>query len=308
MIELLQFMAAPLVACTLLAGIHGYLGIHVVRRGVIFVDIALAQMAALGAAVGLLFHIEIESLSANVLSVLFTFGGAMLLAGIRRFERKVPIEAYIGVLYVVGAALVILIMDRAPHGAEHIKQLLVGQILWVNWSDVLVESIVYGIIGLIFFFIHSKIYAISQEDESGAHHEKRIFIYDMVFYALFGIVVTVSVRVAGVLLVFTYLVVPAIISVLFAERFLYRLLLGGGIGVVISFAGVIASYRLDFPTGAAVVASAGFILVVMSVWKGLLIGKKPRDMEERHRRGYEIQPVNSGEFSVWEEEQDRGEE
>ncbi len=271
MVEMLQFMAAPLVACALLAGIHGYLGIHVVSRGVIFVDIALAQMAAMGAAVGLLFHIEINSLGANGLSFLFTFCGALLLAVIRRFDRWVHPEAYVGVLYVVGAALVVLIMDRSPHGAEHIQQLMVGQILWVSWSDVLVEAVVYGLVGLVFLSLHSRIYEISQDPSRVPVQDDQVFLFDMLFYTLFGIVVTVSVRVAGVLLVFTYLVVPAMIAMLFARSFLYRLLIGWGVGIGISFLGCIASYRFDFPTGAAVVASAGIMLAVVSLWKGMEI-------------------------------------
>lgn len=269
--EILLFLAPPLVACVLLAGIHGYLGIHVVSRGVIFVDIALAQMAALGAAVGLIFHLEIQSVSANILSALFAFSGALLLAGIRPFERLVPVEAFIGVLYVVGAALVILIMDRAPHGSEHIKQLLVGEILWVSWPDVLVEAIVYGLVGLLFVFLHSRIYNISAEPDSARKRGLRIFFYDMLFYTLFGIVVTVSVRVAGVLLVFTYLVVPAMIAALFTTNFFKRLIICWSIGILISLIGVGASYSFDFPTGAAIVASAGAILLIVSVFKGMML-------------------------------------
>ena len=276
--DVLGFMAAPLAACALLAAIHGYLGIHVVSRGVIFVDIALAQMAALGAAVGMIFHHEINSLAGNLLSVGFTFGGALLLATIRRFERWVHPEAYVGVLYVVGAALVILIMDRVPHGAEHIKQLLVGQILWVTWPGVRVEAIVYGLVGIVFLFLHSRIYRISQDPSHTPVSDRQIFLFDMIFYTLFGIVVTVSVRVAGVLLVFTYLVVPAMIAMLFARSFLPRLMIGWGVGILISITGVVSSYTLDFPTGAAVVASAGLILFLISLWKGLSIRKESRTL------------------------------
>jgi len=267
MTQMIQFMAAPLVACALLAGIHGYLGIHVVRRGVIFVDISLAQMAALGAAVGIIFNLEINSLSGNILSVLFTFAGALLLASVRPFERIVPIEAFIGVLYVAGAALVVLIMDRSAHGAEHVKDLMVGQILWVNWKDVTTEAIVYAVIGLVFYFINPRINAISEGAVKNGDSKSRVFLWDMIFYALFGVVVTVSVRVAGVLLVFTYLVAPAIIAAMFAKAFINRLIIGWAIGIGISLMGVLVSYRWDFPTGPAVVAAAGLFLVIASLWK-----------------------------------------
>lgn len=271
MMEMLQFMAAPLVACALLAGITGYLGIHIITRGVIFVDIALAQMAALGAAVGLLFNHEADSAFGFGLSLLFTFAGALLIAWVRRLERHVPAEAYIGVLYVVGAALVILIVDRAPHGAEHIKELLVGQILWVDWSDVRVSAALYGAVGVAFFFSHKKLYAITQHPEMALEHPKRVFAYDMLFYALFGLVVTLSVRVAGVLLVFTYLVVPAMIAALFTNKFIKQLLICWGIGLLISVMGVSASYFFDFPTGASVVAGGGIALLIASAYKRVIV-------------------------------------
>jgi len=193
---------------------------------------------------------------------LFTFCGALLLAGVRRFEQKVPAEAFIGVLYVMGAALVVLLMDRAPHGGELVKQLMVGQILWVSWRDVLIEAVVYGLVGVVFLFLHTRLYAVST-GSGGPEKPGSVFFYDMVFYTLFGIVVTVSVRVAGVLLVFTYLVVPAVIAVLLTERFSTRLMTGWFSGIMISLAGISISYWLDFPTGAATVAVAGFFLGVV---------------------------------------------
>ena len=266
--EMLQFMAAPLVACALLAGITAYLGIHIITRGVIFVDIALAQMAALGAAVALIFDYETNSVAGIVLSLLFTFGGALLIAWVRRLESNVPAEAFIGVLYVVGASLVILIMDRAPHGAEHIKELLVGQILWVNWSEVLRGAVVFAAVGLAFFLFHDKLYSITQKPETAREHPKQVFAYDMLFYALFGIVVTFSVRVAGVLLVFTYLVVPAMIASLLSRTgFLMKLLICWCVGLLISVIGISASYFFDLPTGASIVAGAGILLFISSIYK-----------------------------------------
>ena len=267
--EMLQLMAAPLVACVLLSAIHGYLGIHVVRRGVIFVDIALAQMAALGAAMGEIIHIEPESYKAYILSLGFTFAGAIILALVRRFERWIPSEAFIGVLYVVGAALVILIMDRAPHGVEHVKELMVGQILWVQWGGVLLEVIVYGLVGLLLIWAHKTFYAISCGNGDGKLSNRTVFLFDVLFYTLFGTVVTISVRVAGVLLVFTYLVVPAIIAALFLDGFKKRFFFAWILGSLISLIGVSVSYIFDFPTGAAIVACAGGILVLSALARAI---------------------------------------
>ena len=263
--ELLRFMLLPMIACLFLAGIHGYLGIHVVSRGVIFVDLAMAQVAALGAAVGLIFHYELSSPVAYAFSIAFTLIGAGILSVTHFRDHRVPHEAIIGVVYAVSAAAVILVMDHAPHGSEHIKELLVGHILWVSKKEVIGEAIVYGLVGLVFAFLAPRIHLISMDHEAAMNQGRRIYLWDFLFYALFGIVVTVSVRLAGVLLVFAFLVVPAIIAFMFWNCFKHRIIAAWAVGAAVSIVGCVVSFEADLPTGATVVVTFGVTLIIAGI-------------------------------------------
>jgi zinc/manganese transport system permease protein len=263
MIEVIQFMLPAFLMCLVLVGIHGYFGIHVISRVVIFVDISLAQMAALGAAIGFFFHLGLESFQAYILSIIFTFIGAVLLAGARRLRGRVPEEAFIGVLYAVAAALVILVLQKTPKGGEHIQDLMIGHLLWVHGNEIVLDALVYAAIGILLLFLHRKLYQISTDPEMARAGGMRIFLYDLIFYTLFGIVVTFSVRVAGVLLVFGLLVVPAVIGVMFAKNFLSRLIIAYSAGTLLSMVGCITSYVWDMPTGATVVITLGLALFLM---------------------------------------------
>jgi zinc/manganese transport system permease protein len=254
-------MLLPLLACLLLAGIHGYLGIHVLSRGVIFVDLAMAQIAALGAAMAVLFNHELDSAMAYSFSISFTMAGALVLSLTDFRKGRVPQEAIIGVVYAVSAAAVILVMQYAPHGAEHIQDLLVGHVLWVNWREVTTEFLVYAPVGALFGVLSSRTHLISADPEEARRRGHNVFFWNFFFYALFGIVVTVSVRLAGVLLVFSFLVVPAIIAFLFADSFGDRILLAWAVGATVSVIGCVLSFKADWPTGATVVVAFGAVLV-----------------------------------------------
>jgi zinc/manganese transport system permease protein len=260
--DFIVFMAAPMVACLFLTGIHGYLGIHVISRGVIFVDLAMAQIAGLGAAVGVLFGLEVASHPSYVISLGATTLGAFVLSAFHFRKSKVPQEAIIGVVYAVAAAAVILVMDRSPHGDEHIKQLLVGHLLWINWREVAMEGVAYSLIGFMYFLARKKIHLVSLNPQAASAQGLKIFWWDLLFYGLFGFVVTISVQIAGVLLVFAYLIVPAIIGTFFAQSFGRRLLTGWSIGLVVSLIGCTLSYALDLPTGATIVVTFGLVLIL----------------------------------------------
>jgi zinc/manganese transport system permease protein len=265
MTQFLTFMLLPMAACLLLAGIHGYLGVHVINREIIFTDLAMAQVAAVGAAVAMLLKFEIDSIPAYAFSLAFTFAGAVVLSFSRLRDHRVPQEAIIGVVYAVSAALVILILSYAPNGAEHVEDLLVGHILWVNKGEVLVELIVYGGLGLVFLALSRKLHLVSFHLDLAREQGLNLFLWDVVFYALFGVVVTVSVRVAGVLLVFAFLVVPAIIAFLFFDNLRVRLLFAWSIGAAVSVLGCILSFKLDWPTGATVVVTFGAALILAGI-------------------------------------------
>jgi len=257
----LDVMARPFVACLMLTGIHAYLGLHVIERGVIFVDLALAQVAAFGATVGFLWGFGLHSTASYVIALGFTFVGAAIFAVTRLRKPIVPQEALIGIVYAVAAAASILVLSRAPEGGEELKALLVGHLLFVDWSEILKIAVLYGLIGMVHWVVRKPLLAISRDPEAAFHRGLRVRWWDFLFYATFGVVVTSSVEMAGVLLVFSYLIVPAVCGVLLAKTIGQRLMVGWSAGTLTSMAGVIGSYWWDLPTGATVVCAFGVCLV-----------------------------------------------
>jgi len=267
--EMLILMLAPFVACLILSGIHCYLGLHVVTRGVIFVDLALAQIAAFGATLALLFGYELSSIQAYIFSLVFTFVGAGIFALGRFREKVVPQEAIIGIVYAVFSAAAILVLDHAPHAHEAIKAMLVGSILFVSWPMVIKILLIYSAVGIFHFIFRSKFLLISRDVDEARRQGIPVMFWDFLFYITFGFVVTSSVRIAGVLLVFSYLVVPATCAMLLIKGTLRKLILGWIIGFLVSVFGLFFSAKWDLPTGASVVVCFGLALVIsagMSMW------------------------------------------
>ena len=269
---MISLMTAPFVVCILLVAIHGYFGLHVIARGVIFVDLALAQMAALGATAGLLLRIAPDSVAAQLLAVAATGVGAAIFALTRTMRvKRVPHEAIIGIVYVVGSAAAMLIADQAPRGAEHIKDSLVGTILWVTWPTVLKDAVAYGIIGALLVVFRRRFEMISFDPAGAARDGLRVRAWDFLFYLLFGITVTFSVPIAGVLLVFTFLVVPAVIAFLFFKPpALPMPFVAWATGVVACTLGLWLSYLGDLPTGPVIVCTFGIVLVGAAVLRRVL--------------------------------------
>jgi len=262
----IDLLALPFLACLVLTGIHAYLGLHVLARGVIFVDLALAQVAALGITVALLAGHAPGSAAAYGYALAFAVGGGLLFAATPVRKGPLAQEAIIGIVYAVSAALTVLVVDRAPQGAERIKQLLVGSILTVTAGDVAGLAGLYAAVGLVHALARRPLLAISfaPADAAGL----RVVAWDTLFYASFALVVTSSVRLAGVLLVFSYLVVPAAIAALLVVGVGPRLAVGWLVGAVVSAAGLVAAYQWDLPTGAAVVAAFGAALAVTAAARG----------------------------------------
>src|ERR1700704_287762 len=217
---MLAFLLPPFVASLILTGIHAYLGVHVVERGVIFVDLSLAQIAALGATIALLLPISHGDPHAPVvywISLLFTFMGALVFSAIRTKRARIPQEAIIGICYAVASAASILAMSKATSESEHLKDMLVGNILAVSWAEVGKTAILYGIIGAFHYVFRNKFLAISMDPTRAEAEGISIKFWDFLFYASFGFVVTSSVSIAGVLLVFCYLIVPSVGAMLYAD-------------------------------------------------------------------------------------------
>ncbi len=263
--KMLEFLFPPFIACLILTGIHAYLGIHVIERKVIFVDLSLAQVAALGTALGAVMGHEYGGTVSYLSGLAFTLVGATVFALTRMKDERVPQEAIIGIVYAVSAAAFILIMDQAPEGTEQIKGMLVGSILFVDWQQIGVTAILYCIIGLFHFAFRKQFITISLTPKLAYEQGLSIRFWDFLFYTSFGFVVTSSVLIAGVLLVFSYLVVPSVCAVLFSNNFKTRLIIGWSIGILASLLGIIASVALDLPTGAAIVCTFGFLLILAAL-------------------------------------------
>jgi zinc/manganese transport system permease protein len=263
---MIELLALPFLACLVLTGIHAYLGLHVLARGVIFVDLALAQVAALGITVALLAGHAPGSAAAYWYALVFAVGGGLLFAVSRVRRAPIPQEAVIGIVYAVSAAVTVLVVDRAPQGAERIKQLLVGSILTVTAGDVAALAALYAAVGLVHVLARRPLLAISFAPAVATG--PGVIAWDALFYASFALVVTSSVRLAGVLLVFSYLVVPAAIAALLVGGIGARLLVGWLVGAVVSAAGLAAAWRWDLPTGAAVVAAFGVALALTALARG----------------------------------------
>jgi zinc/manganese transport system permease protein len=254
MVDLLLW---PFLAGLVLTSIHAYFGLHVLARGVIFVDLSLAQVAALGLTIAILAGHPAHSQVAYWYALVFAIAGAVLFAIARPYESSLPQEAIIGIVYAVSAALAVIVLDRAPLGAEHIKQILIGSILTVTPGDVGLLVLLYGAIGMLHFICRRPLTMVSFHPELAPSPSRRAFAWDVVFYASFALVVTSSVRIAGVLLVFSYLIVPATLAGVLVSGLWYRLLLAWALGAFLTVLGLYASWSWDLPTGPAIVTAFG---------------------------------------------------
>jgi zinc/manganese transport system permease protein len=272
--DMIQFLLPAFTASLVIAGIHAYLGVHVVERGVIFVDLSLAQIAAFGATLSILMPWsdgDPHSSSVYWVSLLFTFIGAGIFSFVRSQKARIPQEAIIGISYAVASAATILALSKSTSEGEHLKDMLVGNLLSVSWREVLTTAILYVFVGVFHFVFRKKFLAISMnhgaaEEAGGAS----LRFWDFLFYASFGFVVTRSVALAGVLLVFCYLIVPSVAAMLYARNIGPRLAIGWIMGSVVSAIGVLLSVQFDLPTGATIVCTFGAALILMAAVKPLI--------------------------------------
>ena len=265
LLELLALLWAPFLMCLVLTGIHAYLGVHVLAREVVFVDIALAQIAALGATAAFLLGWELDTWESYVFGLTATIAGALVLALTRTRLRHVSQEAVIGVVYAVSSAAAVLLADRAAHGAEQVRAMLVGNLLAVRGPEVVKVALLYAAIGVFHWLCRRPFFLISTDTDAAFREGWRVRLWDFLFYASFGVVVTSSVRIAGVLLVFSYLIVPALAGMMLGRTIPGKLLIGWVFGTLVSVIGMVASAAFDLPTGATVVCAFGLTLVALWV-------------------------------------------
>ncbi len=258
--ETLNFLLYPFLACLLLILIHAWFGIHILERGIIFVDLALAQFIGVGIALAFVYGRE----KSMLFSLIFAMLGAVVLAFSKRIARYVNIEAFIGVLYIFSFAAVILVLDQSPHGLEEFKGIMNGNILWVSPADIASTAAVYGGVGLLHFVLRKQFHALTFDGKGG-------FLLELLFFASFAIVLVKSVHIAGILQVFSFLVIPALVGRLFFKKTVHMLLTGWLVGLIASLAGVVLSYKFDLPTAPVIVASLAVVFFVMLAVKIVLI-------------------------------------
>lgn len=270
MIDYLSFLMWPFVACLVLIGIHVYFGLHVIKRGIIFVDLSLAQVAALGMTASILMGFDIDSSTTYFLSLSFALVGAAVFSFTRNIKSDIPQEAIIGIVFAVSAAMSILLVSHSPEGAEHVQHLLVGNVLTVTPLTILKTFLLYSVVGIFHWIQRHKFLQITFGNSDETNKMPNLRMWDFLFYASFAVVVTSSVKICGVLLVFIFLVVPSVFAAIQTEKIGKRLLLGWVFGFIASALGIILSFLYDTPTGATIVCTFGLLLLGASLVKKVL--------------------------------------
>lgn len=259
----LPFFRTALLASLVLAGIHAYLGFHIVRRGVIFVDLALAQMAALGVAVALVLNVHENERVTYLLALGMTFAGAAVFAWLRGQERRnVPLEAFIGIVFATAQAAVFLVLEKSPAGPEHLKETLAGSLFTVSPRHVAETAALYAAVGIAHVLLRRPFFEITNDPRAAAARGRKLFWWDLAFYAMFGLVVTSSVQIAGVLLVFGLLVIPAVAGAMATAKAGAALAIGWVFGFAGCALGLVGSIRFDLPAAPSILVTLTLLLAV----------------------------------------------
>lgn len=266
MLDAIAMLSLPFLVCLAIVAIVGYAGLHVLKREVIFIDIALAQVAAVGVIVPhIAFHTHHDSALTYVFPLLFTTGAAAFYALVRRRVSQIPLEAIIGVSYAIAAGAALFLIGVTPGGHVHVKHMLIGSILWVKWSDLAACAVTFSAAGLCFYLMRKPFGRISDDYEAAVRQGLRVALWDFWFYALLGVVIILAVRLAGVVVVFCFLIIPATTSAVFSSRWGVRLVLTWAFGAAAAALGLVFAYCLDFSLGPSVAAWSGLLLVVSAL-------------------------------------------
>lgn len=273
---MLDLLLPPFVAAMVILLSHAYFGLHIIQREVIFVDLALAQIAALGSTVAFLLGAEHGSVMAYAFSSGFTLLGALIFSVTRMEDSRVPQEALIGITFVVASAAVILLASFSSEGTEYVKETMTGSLIWVMWPTVLKIAAAYALVGAFHYLMRRRMLAITWAPERVRH----LRLWDFVFYATFGVVITLSVQLAGVLMVFSVLVIPAVVAFFYSRTFRSALFLAWGAGTLAIVGGLAISFVWDVTTGPVLVVTFGALLLVALLFRGRF-GVRMRSPEDR---------------------------
>lgn len=274
----IEFMFAPFVACLLLIGINIYFGIHVIKREIIFIDIAMAQVAALGGTVAMILHLtghehagQAEdgfSLMGYLFAIAFTTVAAAIFTVLKSRKLPIPLESLIGIAYAVAATGAVILLDKAAGGDVHVHEMVAGSILWVSWREILELFIVFVLVGFFHFIFREKFTKLT-DNYNKAYRTDHALVWDFLFYATFGIAVVHSVQVGGILTVFAFLIIPASISALFSEQWVTRILIGWGLGTIVTVCGLYLSWVMDVPSSPTVILFLGVFLLLAIILRAL---------------------------------------
>jgi len=267
MLEGLEILFPAFTVCVLMAITHTYFGLHVLARGIIFVDLALAQVAALGVSIAFLLGKEAHGSEAQLYAFIATLSIAFAFAKLRNIPNKIAREVTIGIVYVVATALSIVILSRSSQGMEELKSLFNGNILWTSWQEISVIGLMYVLLALLHTIYRNKFHQLSfSEDETNNQKEAPGFFWEFLFFATFAVVITLAVNVAGVLLVFAFLIIPAFSASLIVNGLVHQMLIGWALSIIGCIAGLLVAYQFDLPVGATIVSILGILPVISAIY------------------------------------------
>lgn len=277
MFQIVQILGLPFLACIIMSSILGYLGIHVLKREVIFIDIALAQVAAVGSiAAHLLFGAHGNSPTAYTCSFVCVLFAAAFYAFIRGRIFQISLEAVIGISYAIAAAGALFLVGIAPGGHIHIQHILSGSLLWTGWRQIITSMVVFSVVGVCFYLIRKPIIEISNHYQKDITKDLRVVFWDFIFYVLLGFIITLSVQAGGIVVVFSYLIIPATISAILARRLSMQLAVVLIAAFIASLGGLLFAYKFDFSIGPSIALFLGCELILVSLVAGFMqISPKP---------------------------------
>jgi zinc/manganese transport system permease protein len=264
----LSFMVQAFIAALITGAVLSYLGVHVVGRGIVFVDLALGQISSLGVAFAAFIGTGLTSIP-----LIFTLAGALLMSFINIRDKRLKQEAIIGILYAFASALTVLFISKTPHGDSDIQEVLFGNILSVSWGQISTLGIVFGIIALAHLVFFNKFFGLTKSFENGENHLIGIFnIWNFLFYISIGLAIVFAVKINGVIPVFSFLIIPAVSAIMLTKNNSAVFIIALIISVLASFFGLNFSFHYDFPAGSSIVAILGVLFILASVYKLLSSG------------------------------------